>query len=357
MAGKDYYQILGVSRDASEKDVKAAYRKLARKYHPDVNPGDKNAEEKFKDINLAYQVLSDKEKRGQYDQFGPDFEKVTHGPGPGYPPGGGGFRGAPGGPGFSGNFRVEDLGDLLGGANGGRGGLGDILGGMFGGGRARGGRRGQQQHFDFGGEETQAPERQEFPLQVSVDEAFQGTRKSIELQVPQACPQCRGAGVVGNRRCPQCHGQGAIMVTQTIAVTVPPGVTTDTMLRVKADATRSEDLYFKVEVVSDDLYEVKGGDLYTEVPITVTEAALGGEIQFKTLKGTATMRIPPGTQSGKTFRMGGLGLPAFGKRSAGDLYVKARIVIPETLTPEQKRLFEEMAALPQENPRASYGRR
>lgn len=325
MPGKDYYQILGVSKSATEKEIKAAYRKLARKYHPDVNPGDKSAEETFKDINLAYQVLSDKEKREKYDQFGPDFEKVGQGPPPGYP---GGFGGGFGNGGY--RVNVEDFGDLFAGRGGARvsgnvGDLNDLLGGLFGGGMRGGPARGSRYV-----EEEEEPEPH--TVDISVEEAFRGTGKTFELQLGRT--------------------------SQRITVTVPPGVTEGTILRVKGEGKRAQDLYFRIHVQDDEVWQLKGADIYTEVPITVSEAVLGGEIKFPTFKGTATMRIPPETQSGKTFRLGGAGLPAFGNRStAGNLYVKARIVIPEHITDEQRRLFEELARLPQEDPRASYRRR
>ncbi|MHB2021269.1 MAG: DnaJ C-terminal domain-containing protein [Candidatus Xenobia bacterium] len=315
---RDYYEVLGVARSASEKDIKAAYRKLARKFHPDVNPGDKKAEERFREINLAYQVLSDKEKRGQYDQFGPDFEKVAQG----VPPG---WTGGPGpGPGGNGGFHVnvEDLNDLfrgMGGRGGGArvGGFEDIIGNMFGGGG--GGFRGGRAPF------VEEPEPAEFTLDVTLEEAFFGGHRGVELQLGPT--------------------------TQRLDVTIPAGVTDGTRLRVARAGGRSQDIYFILHIRPHDRYEVKGADLYTDLPITAPEAALGAEISFPTMKGTATMRVPPGTQSGQKFRLGGQGLPAFGSRKAGDLYVQAKITVPKSLSAEERHLYEELAKLSHENPR------
>lgn len=311
MEYKDYYKILGVNRDAKDEEIKRAYRKLALKYHPDRNPNDKQAEEKFKEINEAYQVLSDPERRARYDQLGESYARWQQ-------------RGAPGGfnwdewvtmPG-GGNVRVEvgNIEDLFG------GGLGEfseffrrIFGGMQG-----------YSSADFrrkaaGGRTAQAP-IYESDVRISLLEAFHGTTRRIELD--------------GRR----------------LEVKIPPGARTGTKVRV-ADAVvtpdgRKGDLYLKIEVEEDPNFERKGNDLYTETEVDLYKAVLGGEVSVRTLTGSVILNIPPGTQPGQTFRLAGQGMPVIKEpHSRGNLFVRVKVRIPRNLTPEQRQLFQKLASL------------
>ncbi len=307
---KDYYKTLGVERKASEEDIKKAYRKLALKYHPDRNPGDKKAEEKFKEINEAYQVLSDPAKRSRYDQLGDSYSSWQQ-------------RGAPGGgfnwedwyvPNQGGNVRVEmgDLDDLFG------GGFSDFFRRIFGGmpdmetvqqGRGAGGTR----------QARSARPSYEQRVTISLQEAFQGGSRLLDID--------------GRR----------------IEVKVPPGAQTGTRVRVKeaipaGPNNQSGDLYLVIEVADDPRFERKGDDLYTETPVDLYAAVLGGEAKVSTLSGNLVLTIPAGTQPGQTFRLAGRGMPRLkDPKTKGDLFVRAKVSIPRNLSPRQKELFQELA--------------
>ena len=344
---KDYYQVLGVSREATEKEIKQAYRKLARKHHPDVSKGDSSAEARFREINEAYSVLSDKDKRAKYDQFGPYWEQAGQaGAGPF---GGGGFRGG------RTTVNFQDLNDIFGGFGRGGGGFGASQGAgspfgnlfsMFGGAGVPGG--------GMGREEPQPDV--EVRLDLTVEELVNGTERAVQVQREEGCPRCQGSGRQGRGPCPECHGQGMTVTPRKLNVKVPKGVREGTRIRVKGEGGVANDgslrdLYLVVHVAPHPVYEVKGSDLHREIPLSVTEAVLGTRIQFATLRGTATMTIPPGTQGGQVFRLGGQGLPASGAAAAGDLYVKAGIVVPKHLSDEEHRLYERLAELRRDNPR------
>jgi DnaJ-class molecular chaperone len=346
----DFYQVLGVERGASEKDIKMAYRKLARQYHPDVNKGDAAAEKRFKEINEAYAVLSDKEKREKYDKYGPMWEQAQQfgGGGPG-----------PGGPrGQRVQFNMEDLGDLGAMFGGGRGGgIGDLFE-MF----SRGGGRGGQ-HFDMGdlgqGGRGQAPGEVEATLDLTLEEAFNGSERSVQLTREDVCPRCQGSGRTGRSLCIDCRGSGLIATPRKLEVKVPKGVREGTRIRVKGEGGtgpggRPRDLYLVVHVLPHRLFEVNGNDLTCEVPITVTEAVLGAEVQCPRVKGSpATIKIPAGTQGGTKLRLSGQGLPAAGNHPAGDLYMRVRIHVPKNLSDEERQLYQRLAELRHENPRAT----
>jgi curved DNA-binding protein len=313
MEYKDYYKTLGVDRKASEEDIKRAYRKLAMKHHPDRNPGNKQAEEKFKEINEAYQVLSDPQKRQHYDQLGDSYSRWQQ---RGGVPGGFNWdewAAAPGG----GNVRVEvgNLDDLFG------GGLGDFSeffrsifggapGGMRGAGAARGGR---------GSVRAQAPSFQS-EITISLREAYQGTTRRIE---------------VDGRR---------------LEVKVPAGARSGTKIRV-ADAVASPDgqkgdLYLLIQVAEDPRFERKGNDLYTDVEVDLLKAVLGGEVTVETLSGSVVLTIPAGTQPGQTIRLAGQGMPQIKNReSRGDMFVRVKIKIPRNLTADQRELYQKLAQL------------
>jgi molecular chaperone DnaJ len=325
MAGKDYYKILGVSRNASEKEIKQAYRRLARKHHPDINPGDKAAEAKFKEINAAYEVLSNPEKRKKYDQFGEQWEYADQ-----FAKSGGQERVrwdfGRGGTSF-------EYGDL--------GGFGDIFSSLFGdsgiGARTkRGPRRGQ----DI-----------ESPVQVTLEEAYHGSTRLMQLQTQEPCTVCGGTGRVGNRACTVCGGAGVKLNPRRLEVRIPAGVKDGSRIRIAgeggpgfAGGTKG-DLYLVAKVLPHKLFERKGDDLYTEVSVPLTTAILGGEARLPTLKGNISLKIPPETQNGKVFRLAGKGMPQLGNNKYGNMFAKVKVTLPTNLTEEEKKLFEKLRSL------------
>lgn len=318
MEYRDYYKVLGVSKNATEKEIKQAYRKLARKYHPDVNPGDRESEERFKEINEAHEVLTDPEKRKKYDQFGKDWQRYQQSGGQS-----GGFnweeyfsqgtraRQSAGGP------RVEyvDANEFFGDSRG----FSDFFETLFGGmGGARSGSAWQERP-------SARPRRaqdHEQRVDVTLEEAFAGSNRVLELD--------------GRR----------------LEVKIPPGVRTGSKIRVPGEigknipGQQAGDLFLKVNVLPHKIFERKENDLYCEVPVDVYTAVGGGEIDVPTLKGTTlSLRIPPETQGGRTFRLQGQGMPTLRNPSErGDLYVKIRIVLPTPLTDKEKAAFKELAA-------------
>jgi DnaJ-class molecular chaperone len=351
MEFKDYYKTLGVERAADDKAIKTAYRKLARKYHPDVNKG--NAE-RFKEISEAYTVLSDPEKRKRYDTLGPDWERYAQA-GAGAASGGRSpFEGRP----FGGrDVRFTQEGDT--------GGFSDFFRTIFGGdlgGFRRGEPGGGRADFEFsgfgdpGGDLGGGVGRGndvEAAIELTLEEAFNGARKTIALELDEPCPQCGGSGNVKGRPCPRCHGSGWTKATRNLDVKIPAGVDTGSRVRVAAEGPsggrgdRSDrgDLYLRVTVAPHARFERKGADLHLELPLPVTVAALGGEVSVPTLKGQVSMKIPAETSSGKTFRLRGYGMPHLKGGGAGDEFVKVQIVIPNGLSPREKELFEELKKL------------
>jgi len=325
MAGKDYYQILGVSRTASEKEIKQAYRRLARKHHPDINPGDKSADTKFKEINAAYEVLSKPEKRKRYDQFGEQWEYADQ-----FAKSGGQERVrwdfGKGGTSF-------EYGDLSG--------FGDIFSSLFGdsgiGSRMkRGPRRGQ----DI-----------ESLIEVSLEEAYQGSKRLMQLQTEEPCTACGGTGRVGNRVCTICGGAGGKVNPKRLEVKIPAGVRDGSRIRIAGEGGfglaggSKGDLYLIVKVLPHKLFERKGDDLYTEVSVPLAIAILGGEVRLPTLNGNLSLKIPPETQNGKVFRMAGKGMPQLGNSKYGNMFAKVKVVLPANLTEEEKNLFERLRSL------------
>lgn len=356
MAKRDYYEILGVSKNATDKEIKKAYRDLAKKYHPDLNPGDKAAEEKMKEINEAYEVLSDPQKRAQYDQFG------HMDPNQGF----GGFGGFGQG-GFSADF----------------GGFGDIFDMVFGGGFGRQAeRRGPQKGADL-----------RYDLDVSFEEAAFGKETEINVQRVEKCPTCNGSGAkpgtkpvtcpvchgtgqvqhtqrtplgsfinvrtcercggeghIVEQPCPKCGGTGKVRNTRKIRITVPSGVDNGSRLKIAGEGEAGVrggppgDLYVYIHVRPHKLFKRNGNDVFSEVPISFTQAALGAELSVDTLDGKVQLKIPEGTQTGTTFRIKGKGVPFLGRPSArGDHHVTVRIVTPEHLTERQKALLRQLA--------------
>jgi len=340
---KDYYRILGVDRKADDKTIKSAYRKLARKYHPDVNKGQ---DASFKEINEAYEVLSDPEKRRRYDTLGPDWQRYTQ-QATGQQPGG--FTVEYGDAGdFSEFFRTifGDLGARMGGAGQatgsrvgfGRGGFEDLLGGGMG----RGTRRRR-------GEDVQAG------IEITLDEAFHGTRKSLALEMDEPCATCQGSGNVGGKPCASCHGTGWQRARRDVDVRIPAGVRTGQKVRVSGEggggADGRGDLYLVVSVAPHPQFERKGDDIHVTLPITAPEAALGATIEVPTLRGKVSMKIPPATSSGRTFRLPGYGMPRVKGGGAGDELVTVRIMMPAELTAAEKELYDRLRALRTDSPR------
>ena len=356
---RDYYEVLGVSKGASEDEIKKAYKKLARKYHPDMNPGDKEAEEKFKEVNEANEVLSDPEKKARYDQFG--FAGVD----PSYGAGTGGAYGGAGG------FDFGDLGDIF----------GSFFGGGFGGGQRR---------------NPNAPQRGESiraSVTVSFTEAAFGCEKEVSVERSEQCPTCKGNGCAPGTTpevCPDCHGSGMVQVQQRtpmgvfassrpcqkcrgtgriirtpcsrckgkgkvrrshkLMVKFPAGIDDGQTLRVRGEGNTglnggpNGDLMVTVSVRSHPLFTRQGQDVYCEMPITFTQAACGAEVEVPTLDGKVRYTIGEGTQTGTTFRLKGKGIPYVNGRSRGDQYVTVVVETPTRLTREQKDLlhkFEE----------------
>lgn len=326
MAGKDYYSLLGVKRGASEKDIKRAYRRLARKHHPDVNPGEKSAEAKFKEINEAYEVLSDKEKRQKYDQYGDQWQQAEQfAKAGGQQSPFGGFSRS-GGQSFS--FEEGDLDSLF----------GDLFGGVR-----------------TGGFRRQARPRKgrdiEYPLPVSLEEAFHGAERRLSMDSQQACPSCSGTGRIQNALCSICSGTGAVAGQKQLEVKIPPGVKDGSRVRIAGKGEpgvaggSAGDLYLVISVKAHRHFERKGNDLHVDVEVPLTVAVLGGEIQVPTLKGKLALKIPPETQNGRAFRLSGQGMPHLRGSARGDLLAKVRVILPTKLTNEEKELFEQLDRL------------
>ncbi len=360
---RDYYEVLGVSKSASEEEIKKAYRQLAKKYHPDMNQGDKSAEAKFKELNEAYEVLSDKDKKARYDQFG-------HA---GVDPNGFGGAGGFGGGGFEGGF--GDFGDIFdmffGGSSGG-----------FGGGGARR-RSGPQKGADL-----------KYELEIEFEEAAFGVKKDIQVTRNENCNECNGTGAKAGSKvetcktcggsgevrftqstvfgrvvnvkpcdechgegkiikepCPQCMGRGHIRKTRKITIDIPAGVDNGSVMPLRGEGEPglkggpNGDLYIYMRVKPHKLFKREGINLYSEMPITFTQAALGDELDVHTLEGNVKFTIPEGTQTGTTFRIKNKGIPSLKNKLKGDLYFTVKIVVPRKLSEEQKNLLRKYAEI------------
>lgn len=337
MEYKDYYKILGVKKDASEKEIKSAYRKLARKYHPDVNPGNPDAEQKFKEINEAHAVLSDAEKRKKYDTLGPDWEKrFQQGYGTGQGPYTYTYTGAPGTTADFSDFFETLFGQR--GSTGTEGGGFDFdLGSLFG----RGQRR-QRAAAQRGSDVEQ-------PIDVTLREAFSGAERAFTLQTQGECPTCHGTGLTNDNVCPTCHGAGMVPKTKRLEVKIPAGVKEGSRIRVAGEGNpgasggKSGDLYLLVHMVPDSAFRREGDDLYTDVAAPFTTLVLGGEVQVPTLDGRITMKVPAGSQNGRTMRLAGQGMPQLRGQKRGNMFVKLTALLPTTLDERQRSLFEELA--------------
>ena len=337
---KDYYRILGVDRKADDKTIKSAYRRLARKHHPDVAKT-KDATERFKEISEAYEVLSDPEKRRRYDSLGPDWQRYTQAP--------------PGGPG--GGFRVEYGGDDLGNL----GDFSEFFRTIFGdpGAQARRGTRGGGMRVDdlFDQDRRSRGGDVQANVEISLDEAFHGARKTFAMDLEEPCGTCHGAGNIKGKPCAACGGGGWQRSHRQVDVKIPAGVRSGQRVRVSGEGSGAAgargDLYLSVTVASHPFFERKGDDVHLTLPITASEAALGTTLEVPTLRGKVSMKVPPATSSGRTFRLPGYGMPRL--KGAGDQLVAVKIVMPSDVTPAERELYEKLRALRSDNPRAYLG--
>jgi molecular chaperone DnaJ len=360
---RDYYEILEISRTATEVEIKSAYRKLAMKYHPDRNPGDKAAEEKFKECAEAYAVLADAEKRNLYDRFGHQGVSSAAGAGAGFDP-----------------TVFAEFGDFA-----------DILGNMFGfgdlfGGRRRGGpQRGSDLRYDLEIGFEESARGAETTIQIPREENCETCKGSGAapgsspatcpqcrgqgqvryqqgfFQVARTCPQCRGAGRIVSKPCQTCRGTGRTTKERKITVKIPPGIATGQQLRLQGEGEAGAmggpagHLYVVVHVREHDFFRRDGNNLFCEIPVNFTTLALGGDIQVPTLDDAETVKVPEGTQTGATFRLRGKGMPDVNGRGRGDLFATVQVQTPKKLSKDQRRMLEDLAkALPKEKfePRA-----
>lgn len=324
---KDYYKILGVARGASTDEIKKAFRKLARKYHPDVNPGDKKAEVKFKEINEAYEVLSDPAKRQKYDTLGPNWQE-QFGPFAGanrrtYSYGNGRGAGSP----FDSNPNTD---------------FSDFFEALFG--RSTPGtRRGPSMR-------RRAGDNIEQPVEVTLREAYQGGSRAYNIQSTDVCPTCQGTGEVANKVCSTCAGQGFVPRHKRIEAKIPPGVDNGTRIRFAGEGQPGigggprGDLMLVVSVKPDPAFERKGDDIYTDVNVELVTAMLGGQAAVSTPDDRRLLlTIPPETQNGREIRLSGKGMPRLRGEGRGDLFARVKVVLPMHLSPAERALFEELA--------------
>ena len=339
MKYKDYYEVLGVAKTVAGKDIKSAYRKLAKKWHPDSNLTNKiAAEEKFKEISEAYEVLGDSEKRKKYDALGSNWEQAAQ-----QADAQARYRSAQTGP--SGNVGGSD--PFGNGAYAGQSGFSDFFDSFFSGAAAPsgGGRRTATPSYAARGGDL------ETSVDITLAEAFAGGNKSVSLQIEDNCPRCNGTGVLGGQICPQCHGTGRVISNKKFDVTIPKGVRDGQRIRLAGQGSRgtaggpSGDLYLDVRVKADTTYERKGDDLYVDVPVSIYDLVLGSEIRVPTMSGDVTVTVPPGTQSSKMLRLGGKGMPKVRSGGNGDQYVRLLGLLPTDLTERERELYAELAAL------------
>ncbi|MEO6835315.1 MAG: DnaJ C-terminal domain-containing protein [Candidatus Tumulicola sp.] len=331
---RDYYSVLGVPKNAAQKDVKSAYRKLARKWHPDANPNNaKEAEEKFKEISEAYEVLGDAEKRKKYDLLGPDWQQAA--------------RQAEQQRRYHTSDDAEfDFGNFRGGqraAGGGPSGFSDFFDMFFSG----VGRRQTTQTTGF----AQRGQDLETTIELSLRDVYDGGKKSISLQVEDVCPRCRGTGTENGHLCAQCHGTGRVLNLRKFEVTIPKGIGDGQRIRlagqggVGLNGGPNGDLHLIVKSVEDPTYKRKGDDLYVDLPVSIYDLMLGGEVKVPTLGGQVAMTIPEGTQNNRLLRLSGKGMPRVKGAGAGDQYVRLIGQLPQNLSDKERKLFKELAAM------------
>jgi molecular chaperone DnaJ len=326
MPARDYYELLGIKRGASDAEIKQAYRRMARRYHPDVNPNDKSAESKFKEINAAYEVLSDKEKRAKYEKYGDKWQYADQ-----FEKAGAqqqGFHQYS--PNDEGSFNFGgDVGDID-----------SIFEDLI---RGRGSRSSSRRAGPRRGQDL------ETPVEVSFEEAYAGTSRTISFQVEDPCATCRGTGRIQNVPCSICRGTGVIANTKRLEVKIPAGVNTGSRVRVAGQGQPglggAGDLYLIVTVHSDPTFEREDSNIQTTVNVPLSVAILGGEIQVPTPKGKLALKVPPETQNGRVFRLAGQGMPLPGSSVRGDLLAKINVVIPTGLSEREKELFRRLASI------------
>jgi len=325
---RNYYDIMGVPRNASEKDIRKTYRRLARQHHPDVNPGDKAAEARFKEINAAYEVLSDTEKRRKYDRYGDQWQyadqieqaqrqsagRRSFGRGGSFDPG-----------------DINLSGDL-----------GDLFQGIF---RGFGRRPGRQRGRDV-----------QQPVEVTLEEAYHGTARVLQMEREEPCATCGGQGQVAGAICHVCRGAGAIVKPRRLEVKIPPGVREGSRVRVAGEGgvgpAGTGDLHLVVSVRPHERFERRGDDLYTDVDVPLTDAVLGGEVQVPTMTSRVMLKVPPLTQNGRNIRLSGLGMPRLGGNGKGALYARVKVALPQELSPEERELFEKLRAMQKVGPKS-----
>jgi DnaJ-class molecular chaperone len=335
MEYKDYYKILGVTKNASEKEIKQAYRRLARKYHPDVNPNNKSAEAKFKEINEAYEVLSDSEKRRKYDLLGANWKDASRQAETW-------FSSSPYSSGFTINF------DDLFGKRKSKSGFSSFFNIFFGETpfsevfNVHSSKNNYEDFFD--GYEGERNNNLTSNFNISLEDAYYGNKKIINLNLPVVCQECRGKGVTRLGLCNRCSGVGYISFSKTLEVKVPAGIQNKGKIRLKGiEADRVKvDVYLLVNISPHKFFERKKDDLWCEVPISMFEAIFGAEIKIPIFSKNVLLKIPPNSSSGKIFKLSGLGMPKL-KGGYGDLFVKVKIVLPEKLSEKEKTILKEMA--------------
>jgi curved DNA-binding protein len=328
---KDYYEILGVPKNSAEKDIKSAYRKLARKWHPDANPNNqKEAEEKFKEIQEAYEVLGDSDKRKKYDVLGMNWQEAARSAEQQRR-----YRDAQ-----SETFQY-DFGDF--GSGAGPSGFSDFFDMFFTG----VGRRNTAQTSGF----AQRGQDLETSIELGLRDVYDGGKKSISLQLEDVCPRCRGTGTQRGTLCPECHGTGRLLTTKKFEVTIPRGIGQGQRIRLAGQGGAgigggpNGDLFLIVNMAKDATYKRKGDDLYVDLPVSIYDLALGGEVKVPTMAGQVAMTIPAGTQSNRLLRLGGKGMPKVRDGGNGDQYVRLIGQLPANLSDKEKKLFKELAAL------------
>ncbi|MEW5746386.1 MAG: molecular chaperone DnaJ [Nitrospirota bacterium] len=354
---KDYYKVLGISKEASQDDIKKAFRKLARKYHPDLNPGDKAAEEKFKEVNEAYAILGDPEKRKQYDSGGMNFEQFG---------GAEGFRGFGGFGGFEGGEGFD---------------FSDIFGDIFGGARP-----GRTAHHARGEDLVMG-------IELTLEDAFKGVTRPITItrnaachacggsgaesfqtcptckgtgqaqasrgffRMAQVCPECGGTGKKVTAVCKKCGGRGTTAQTETMKVKIPAGVDNGSVVRLKGKGNNgigggpAGDLLIEISIRPHPIFTRKGDNIHVQLPVTFGEAALGAKVEVPTIDGTAVMKLPPGTQGGQRFKLAGKGFHHPRTKARGDEFVEIKIIVPKNIPESAKEAIKEIESLYKEDPR------
>ncbi len=326
---KDYYSILGVDKNAAEKDIKSAYRKLARKWHPDANPDNqKEAEERFKEISEAYEVLGDPEKRKKYDVLGPNWQQAAHQAEE------------------QRRYRTSADGQEfefdLGGA-GAPSGFSDFFDMFFSG-------IGRRQTAQSPGLARRGQDL-ETTIELGLRDVYDGGTKAVSLQVEDLCPRCGGTGTQSGRLCAQCHGTGRVLMNKRFEVTIPKGIGDGQRIRLAGQGGAgmnggpNGDLHLIVRLQEDPTYKRKGDDLFVDLPVSVYDLVLGGDVNVPTLSGQVAMTIPAGTQNNRLLRLSGRGMPQVKGRTSGDQYVRLIGQLPQDLSDKEKKLFKELASL------------